>query len=38
MSQYIRKVGSGRSSAQKKMKKAVSAITAARAFGIGFGG
>mmetsp|Transcript_11773 Transcript_11773/g.23424 ORF Transcript_11773/g.23424 Transcript_11773/m.23424 type:complete len:259 (-) Transcript_11773:76-852(-) len=34
---YIRKVGSGRSSAHKKIKKAVSAITAARAFGAGFG-
>lgn len=34
---YIRKVGSGRSSVNKKLKKAVSAITAARAFGGGFG-
>ena len=34
---YIRKVGSGRSSAHKKIKKAVSTITAARAFGMNFG-
>ncbi|GMH84740.1 hypothetical protein TrVE_jg5254 [Triparma verrucosa] len=34
---FLRKVGSGRSSVNKKLKKAVSAISAARAFGGGFG-
>jgi hypothetical protein len=34
---YIRKVGSGRSSAMRKFKSAVASITAARAFSKGFG-